>query len=140
MDTSETYIKMCEKAVEIQAIWHNPELIGTYPSNKGFGLHYEQGYEGSFYAYSGWRIGLVDYEYCTSYDKPHIWLPRQDQLQEMTPYESRSYLWPIYNFACEQDSIDGRRNIYVFTSMEQLWLAFVMKTRWNKFWDGEDWV
>ncbi len=27
-----------------------------------------------------------------------------------------------------------------FTSMEQLWLAFVMKEKYNKVWDGEEWI
>jgi predicted Abi (CAAX) family protease len=28
----------------------------------------------------------------------------------------------------------------IFTSMEQLWLAFVMKEQYNKVWNGKDWI
>jgi len=27
-----------------------------------------------------------------------------------------------------------------FTSMEQLWLAFVMNEKYNKVWNGKDWM
>lgn len=27
-----------------------------------------------------------------------------------------------------------------FVSMEQLWLAFIMKNEYHKIWSGEDWI
>jgi len=139
MDRTETYIKMsdCE---EIQAVWHHSSMIGTYPSNKGFGLHYEMGYDGSFY-WDGKSVACVDYEYETRYKHSDVWLPRQDELKEMIePHEildteksriasllSRFWYWYV-NTANE------------FTSMEQLWLAFVMKEKYGKTWDGQKWV
>lgn len=37
----------------------------------------------------------------------------------------------------------ARQNLNIlleqFTSMEQLWLAFVMKEKYNKTWDGNEW-
>jgi hypothetical protein len=52
-----------------------------------------------------------------------VWLPRQDQLQEM------------YG-TFQECSVNGG----VVTSMEQLWLAFVMKEKHNKVWNGNDWI
>jgi len=66
-----------------------------------------------------------------------IWLPRQDQLQEMVTdkgYFRFSLIELFYRFCM------NTLNILRFTSMEQLWLAFVMKTKYNKIWDGEDWI
>lgn len=114
MDTSETYIKMCERAVEIQK--GKPELEDT------------------------------DYVYCYYCKKIHlayhmendnVWLPRQDQLQEMlgkndlNNLESAFHEWRHWNF------LNGYQK---FTSMEQLWLGFVIKDKYNKVWDGDDWI
>lgn len=30
-------------------------------------------------------------------------------------------------------------HLHIFTTWEQLWLAFTMKERFNKVWNGEDW-
>ena len=82
MDTSEIYIKMCEKA----------------------------GFQGP-------------------------WLPRQDQLQEMVNWEKIFIVREGKEY--QQRSLGDillRAN-----SMEQLWLAFVMKEKFNKEWDGKEW-
>jgi len=64
-----------------------------------------------------------------------IWLPRQDQLQKM--------IWSSSEFSL----LDNFRN-YVFAtnfkdsipvSMEQLWLAFVMREKYNKVWENGKW-
>lgn len=137
MDTSETYVKMCEKAEEIQALWHSQDLIGKSRSNRGFGLHYEMGYEGSFY-WNGEAVACVDYEYETGYAVGHIWLPRQDQLQEMV-FDSYEITIPyaMSKRLCEWCAINTTGHI---ASMEQLWLAFVMKEKYNKIWKEDDWT
>jgi len=72
------------------------------------------------------------------------WLPYQHQLQGMVyryPDESDN-LWTtfngIYDFVMQSPVL---RNRYAsqFTSMEQLWLAFVMKEKFNKTWTGTEW-
>ena len=75
-----------------------------------------------------------------------MWLPRQDQLQEMIDWFKYTKL----------DFCNGTNKAYKLmlwvtlespgsywihgNSMEQLWLAFVMKEKYNKVWNGEDWV
>lgn len=131
MDTSETHIKMCEKAKEIQ------------DSNSAYGRHPD-----------------VVAEYGCTVNKfgdwfwHNIWLPRQDQLQEMVdPYKNElNSEWhsgiKVYDLLrvfvgfCSGDEYEmGFPTAYVekFASMEQLWLAFVMKEKYNKVWNGEDW-
>jgi len=64
-----------------------------------------------------------------------LWLPRQDQLQEMVIDNCESLnhlLYKILSFHA-----DSHRK---YTSMEQLWLAFVMKEKYSKIWDGKEWV
>jgi len=70
------------------------------------------------------------------------WLPKQDQLQEMV-FENwgspelidgfHQWYYDLFkesnkNYQCEAE-----------WSMEQLWLAFVMKEKYNKEWNGESW-
>ena len=62
------------------------------------------------------------------------WLPRQDQLQEMSEYFPSTLLLNsmFWNFAKDCYLPDE-------ASMEQLWLAFVMKELHNKQWTGSEW-
>jgi hypothetical protein len=73
------------------------------------------------------------------------WLPRQDQLQEMIIIENAKF--PVYVLERKFNTfIDHIGEIYhpkiwqKFDSMEQLWLVFVMKEKFNKIWDGETWI
>jgi len=64
-----------------------------------------------------------------------VWLPRQDQLQEMIKSISAfGRLKRFYRFVYFEEN---RRHEW---SMEQLWLAFVMKEKYEKVWDGTEWV
>ena len=70
----------------------------------------------------------------------------QDQLQEMVGLY-------VYRFTFQQswsitepktlmwqgDRAIGQWGVMGF-SMEQLWLAFAMKEKYNKSWDGKDWI
>ncbi len=127
MDTSETYIKMsdCE---EIQSRW--------IPSNGDFTLRFKH------------NRGIVEVhhnrELTAYFDKSdYIWLPRQDQLQEMVVQYPDDEPWVTFtslrDFVMEAP-ITRSRNTEQFKSWEQLWLAFVMKEKWNKTWDGEHWI
>ena len=67
----------------------------------------------------------------------------QDQLQEMISI-SPIGLYRFWEFIRGEwnpysESYDSYRSDYMPT-MEQLWLAFVMKEKYNKVWDGRDWI
>ena len=136
MDTSKEYIKMCEKAEEIQ---HNKLKIGD------FGV-----IPNAVYEYFKVPSVIIRIEEDVEFDRVWlnvpdenyvsadsiIFLPRQDQLQEMWEY-SHSALRSLQKFACE---LHNNYNYYdKFISMEQLWLVFVMKEKYNKIWNGEEW-
>ena len=62
-----------------------------------------------------------------------VWLPRQDQLQEMMNESKFILIERFYKFV--NDNIPFCRE----KSMEQLWLVFVMKEKFNKMWNGKQW-
>jgi len=138
MKIDKKYIKMCEKAEEIQKIAPPPEEEGCFFYNP---------YLDEIMCRDGWN-------YCVVYDKNlddgfsngiyecetedwHkdeniIWLPRQDQLQEMVNtewHELGIILYLLIGF--------WQVNEKKFSSMEQLLLAFVMKRKYNKEWNDE---
>jgi len=111
VDTSEAYIKMCERAVEIQ--------------RKARRSQRKEKWSGEW-VYSG-----------------AVWLPRQDQLQEMvgnSPYNNiQNAMWSILDNLHKYAFTPNIFNEFIPTSMEQLWLAFVMKEKYGKVWNGEEW-
>jgi len=127
MDTSKEYIKMCEKAKEIQKIgkiskgWSGIFRIGEY----------------IYFGVWGGHNGVEDVA------ERIIWLPRQDQLQEMVDYDLTNRCVEFYCFVSGRvpltNEIINAGQLHKFTSMEQLWLAFVMKEKYNKIWNGKDW-
>jgi hypothetical protein len=88
------------------------------------------------------------YELKTLYNG--IWLPYQHQLQDMLRHidkfdTSIQSITIACNFArfigIDDEDEEGRSNIHIRKgSMEQLWMAFVMKELYSKIWNGEDWV
>ncbi len=124
MDTSETYIKMCD-CEEIQE--HKP--IPSFSEN--------------------WSMTQIDNYFIDNRGNwwaeerlNGIWLPRQDQLQEMMipePYRDFRNLLSFF-FAWIDWQDDADHNLTQAQSMEQLWLAFAMKEKNNKVWDGERWA
>jgi len=134
MDTSETYIKMCNKAKEIQVLAPKPTILG------GNFWHYPEGATGA----------------------PIVWLPRQDQLQEI--YQSfrnenshDDETAPLDAIQIAQDFNEWLETFtkkepyswlnnptdirgWVQPSMERLWLVFLYKQKYNKVWNGEEWI
>ncbi len=86
-----------------------------------------------------------------------VWLPRQDQLQDMLPdwskpliiSELHKFIEPEDFCVCrgEGDGWDcevchsvGRERRKAFESIEQITLGLVMHENFGKKWDGEGWV
>ena len=121
MDTSETYVKMCD-CPEIQG-WEifKYNSIPQSPNSKDF----------------------VSF----SHTKPNtweniVWLPRQDQIQKMLEkplcfdirfvHKPNALLYYLTKFRDQHPSIK-------YETMEQLWLAFYMHEKHGKIWNGEKW-
>ena len=122
MDCSETYIKMCEKAVEIQGKWEPNPMGGDFVCDEP-------------HASGRWTVTDDRWLRCVH----DVWLPRQDQLQEMFPKQDSFHLDVIFfrNMILKfgSDFLSHQAD-----SWEQVWLILVMKEKFNKVWNGTDWV
>ncbi len=117
MDTSKEYIKMCEKAEEIQPGELNP---------------------GDFYVT---KMNVYNYIHriCSVQMRRRFFqirLHRQDQLQEMLMVNGNltALMQDLWRYASKEFDLDWSKS-----TMEQLWLAFVMKEKYNKIWNGKEW-
>ena len=72
---------------------------------------------------------------CPRFEKL-IWLPRQDQLQEMFNRTTWHLEQSFHYFFLERSKIKGNSDK---RTMEQLWLAFVMDEKFNKIWNKDKW-
>jgi hypothetical protein len=140
MDTTEKYIEMC-KAKEIQSRWRPTD--------------------GDFYVYS---VVIKDPQIMIMSSKfgiepmdlsQWVWLPRQDQLQDMLsasvtigymicgleafydPERVCGYVDP-----CRKCRNLGERRRTTYDTMCQWWLAFVMHEKFGKWWSIEksEWI
>ncbi len=139
MDTSETYIKMRRMAIPFLGMGNPPRFsCGSEVS---------------------WRTTFVCTDlkgdfYYSSKDET-FQLERQDQLQEMVIAQDLcgykivspnkpplvDNLLAAFEFFCRKQSWMGRADgMDKRPTMEQLWLAFVMKEKFSKTWNGEDWI
>lgn len=111
MDTSQQYVDMCRKAVEIQD--REIPTIGVLGDP---------------------RVLLLGENTWWFDRKGLIFLPRQDQLQDMVGnFElCMSLAYELGDGCSEGYSLD-------FSSFEQLWLGIVMHEKYGKTWTGSDW-
>lgn len=160
MDTTEKNVKMCEKAEKIQKLSKFEEgNVFCIPKGTDFEYNDELGGEqlkeslivilkniggGRYYGYTmksyGFEVGTVFSE------DPHgriykledvVWLPRQDELQDMMGIESIPTLLSQFNeFVFKNVSYVSQ----FIDSLEKTWLAFVMKEKYNKVWSGKEWI
>ena len=141
MDTTKTYTKMCEKSEEIQKLF-NPDnrfnFLWDYSLRERCQIYYRYSGYKTFDIWSAGYAGKHVWETDDGYEWTCIWLPRQDQLQEMLA----APLMPIHLIHRLNEWWQGLGYWLDKTewSMEQLWLAFVMKEKYNKVWSGEVWV
>jgi hypothetical protein len=124
MDTSPKYVDMCEKAIEIQTL--RPIFVG-----------------GDFFSCDDHLFIQGDMDentHTTRFQcKNDIWLPRQDQLQELHMDKSgiksiRECLNLLGDIKCFLGILNNAE------TMEQLQLQVLMFNLYNKRWDGHKWI
>jgi len=132
MDTSPKYIKMCEKAEELQKMY----LIGEYPHDETIKDFLACKKHKSLIVWTGdqFDCGLF------GADKNYvIWLPRQDQLQAIILEKHPTWDWlHLLSQACCSGSVIPCGWI---DSGEKYWFAFAMREKYHKVWDTqkEEW-
>lgn len=127
MDRSSNYIKMCEGIEAVQEQWQ-PEF-GDFYVSMSLGLT------------SPCQPIMSDLEKKVSYLKTikAVWLPRQDQLQEMV---MENYATPWDLAIAFSNVLMGEHASYFenFDSMEKLWLAFIMLEKYERKWNDGKWL
>jgi len=156
---TKNYIKMCKKAEQIQKLWipglgdicinktDNKEVMIVASRGKIIDKEYK-------FIYMGIG-GREQRDYWHKKDQL-VLLPTQEQLQEMmlpiflkrfsTTHALRNDFSFIYRMIIEKfqrwinrssPSLD--EYMAMFSSLNELWLAFVMKEKYNKIWTRNDW-
>ena len=107
MDTTETYISMCDCwGIQIYRLNESAELTGESVSP------------------------FEEKDFSVEHRGRRIWLPRQDQIQEMLGCVGGNHVGIMEKFIKAE----------YFWSLEQMWLAFYMKERHSEQWNGKEWV
>jgi len=129
MNIDNEYTLMCKEASEIQSLrtlWEPGDVVAN-SHEKRLGL----------------PIMMAEY---ADRSPEEIWLPRQEDLQEMVKKYSISMA------ELTGDFFDFTRKPYPFSdnaplvfrlknlSMDKIWIMFVMKKNYGKVWGGEGWV
>ena len=125
MDTSKLYIDMCRKAEEIQKQWI-PTMGDFTATPSGYfnviKFIESRGNEGA------------------DFDDEDIWLPRQDQLQNVGWDHQGLKINKIQYTVYRISWVDELSIEEVFgSSLEQCWLRFIMSYKYSKQWNGKDW-
>jgi len=142
MDFTEQNIKMCEKAWEIQEQWR-PCSGDVYYE------HIDEKPKGDWTEYD--RKELLVHRILGSDDEQNlcslsminriksgaIWLPRLDELQAMS-----GLTWLEFDGICWQTIWDyrGSKAIECIETKEQASILALMKHKYNKIWNGENWI
>ncbi len=137
------YIQQCVKATEIQKDWQPTigDIIYTL-------IAYEevQGDDWPCVDIKVGEINIIHNAWRMDDDGKNpkektIWLPRQEDLQDMVDYNGGQEFHIKFHLDYKYMAWDSTEYWQCYaTSMTQLWLAFVYKQKYNKVWDGEDWV
>ena len=114
---------MCKKAIEIQE-------LGSRSKEENLDR----------FIYEDYYINKIgDYHHIMT----DTWLPKQDQLQAMVSKDfENAGLIGIMNGLSQfsQDAeYEDDGNTKRFESLEQLWLGYVMKELYDKYWHKNDW-
>ena len=132
MDTSEEYIKMCDCG-EVQEEWKPKD--GDWANSERHG------------SAAVFPAAIILGTLLGRFKADHTWLPRQDQIQEMFTQWNLGIIHNRFDLRIGEicwQNYDGNyvaryKESIIFTSFEQLWLAFYMYEKHNKIWNGEKW-
>jgi hypothetical protein len=134
MDKTPQYIRMADEAEEIQRL---RKSLNLWFEGDRFA---QRNHSGKWYVTLATTNGRRHGRSIFFRAKDSVWLPDQAQLQRMFGYRNAIELLDgLYGLVREytQEAIDYYEQ---FTTMEQLWLAFVMKEKYDKIWNGKEWL
>jgi len=129
---------MCREAEEIQEFrtrkWVHPLMLRVDMCNLNEGDFFYNGHNTKPYQL-GHNVLKFDI----------VWLPRQDQLQEMVKDRLMPYAYITLQMFTKWFYISGELDAELISqddsqTFEQLWLKFVMQEKYKKQWDGKKWI
>lgn len=138
MDTLKEYIEMCRKAQKDI----DPKLKDI---NEGDTIFYN-GQWGMYFKEQFWLEGTYSNGDLIIWGREIFKLYHQDQLQGMFTEKDPLKLTKEFLSSISQTKRyphpSGKSGyaLQELTTHEQLWLAFVMKEKFNKIWNNKDWV
>ncbi|MDM8524498.1 hypothetical protein QUF80_14105 [Desulfococcaceae bacterium HSG8] len=140
MDKSKKYIRLCERATEIQQQWVQGKGDWFVSEDGSLKCCVSGEYESAIIK-NGFRItknkaGIIRLS-------RYIWLPRLEQLMEIAQRRGITYgnsAHVFYDWTKIPYKEPYRLPEKIFLSVEQLWLAFVMQLKYYKKWDGKKWA
>lgn len=121
MDTTVKYILMCRRARELQS--SKKVSVGDFMSERDKS-------DVTFFVVDS--AMLVVYSKNPEYLKTDIWLPRQDQIQDLLK-EKGCYPKKVF----DEFKTFFDENWSLFNTYDKLWLAFYMYTKYRKKWDSQ---
>lgn len=148
MDTSETYIKMCEGAEEIQKEWK--VSVGDWFLERHDVTSKDDPAHGIYFDEHLRVIGSDDDQNLGTIQRikndTDIWLLRQDQLQEIAQ-SLLDWGWVTFDRECIKLLLKLHKKLCKekgarmkpLWSKEEIMLRVVMKEKFNKVWNGEGW-
>lgn len=138
MDKSKQYIQMCQTSKEIQNAWH-PKTGDFYSDTKGNVNCWTPKAKGAEIIKKG--FGVVTQNNVTTLSRL-VWLPALDQLIDLSQTTGKGFrdiTFDFYEWIKKPYSQNTTAAEKLFSSQEQLWLAFVMATKFNKYWSEHRW-
>jgi len=129
MDVTDKYISLASKGVEIQDMLHRGiRLYGTPHWSDGLVIRV-------FGAEAFYFAGFNEAR------KETVWLPTQEQLQCLITPKKPDWLLTIFSRFFMFKEVSSKDDyIKYFSSIEQLYFAFVMIEKFGKKWDGSRWI
>lgn len=140
VDKSSRYIDMCKGAREIQDTW-NHQTGDIFATEDGEVLFWVPGKYGAPEIKKGFGVTRTDKVVTLA---RYTWLPRYSQLIEAAQDNSganfRDVTFDFYTWLDTPYAPDAaHRPKELFTTNEQVWLAYIMQKRHGKVWTGTGW-
>jgi hypothetical protein len=139
MDKSRQYIQMCKRSKEIQNLWQ-PKAGDFYVDSGSKVLCWIPGSPKAPSIRKGFAVVPGDKVTRIS---PMYWLPKLDQLIETSQFPGsgfRDISFVFYEWVKVPYGPDAQPANKFFTSLEQLWLAFIMVKKFSKIWESGEWL
>lgn len=126
MDVTEKYILLCKEATEIQKLLSQAvRLYGTPFWHENVVIRI---FAGEAFYFAGFNEAK----------KETIWLPTQNQLQRMLKSSKPEYfIGDFFYFVYDEKEKKNKEIVSKMETMEQLWLAYIMYTKYQKRWNDE---